>query len=183
MHFVSFVSFLTLLSDTSKLSPSHLQLQAHWDKQNVITIKENVRANQWPPLVSQWRGLSTLNPHTDQRGGLQHWWMTHRHFHITITKICSFPEPDKGFHWNSEIKKTTMVQKGAVLIISKTIWKGPFLIMSELLKVKAPWERENNEPERGGWWETWMEWFYGPWPDTIDPDWLSGINYTSRFKG
>lgn len=93
--FFYLASFLTSLSHASSIPLSHLQLHAHWDKQNVITIKENVTANQWQPLASRWRALSILHSHTDQRGMLSHWWMTHCHFKIALSqnnKDLLFPE-------------------------------------------------------------------------------------------
>lgn len=41
----------------------HLQLHTRWDKQNVMTIKENVTANQRERLVLGWRALSILHSH------------------------------------------------------------------------------------------------------------------------
>lgn len=52
--------------------------------------------------------------------------------------------------------------------MSKMKWKGPFLIMSELLKVKASGERERNNNDT----EKWLQWFYCLWLDTDDL-WIS----------
>lgn len=64
----SIVCFLVFPAVRRLLSFCHTpRLHKHWEKQNVITIKENVMVNQWQPLVYRGEQSSIKHFHLDQR--------------------------------------------------------------------------------------------------------------------
>lgn len=97
------VSLSTL---TSPLFHS-LQLRKHWEKENVITIKENVMINQWQPSVCQGEQSSIKHSHLDQRAST----LMNQLFHVI--KRWSL---NTTLRWQIEIVRSKRLKKWAVMV-------------------------------------------------------------------
>lgn len=154
--------FLTLLRDNFAPSHNHLQLHTHThthpDQQNVITITENVRANQWQLPVSRQWSSSLSHSATDQHAAslmkdvepLSHNKRRAGFFLLffSLASFCSFTAKKitpriMTANWNAKIKKARMAPKWAIIDNVKDILRETSRPkVSQPVWVKAFWRRE-----------------------------------------
>lgn len=96
---------------------------------------------------SAWRGSTLMN----NSQFLSRPTCSHGNKALLFPWAWSLQTASKLKLWHQKYKKRA--SNGPFVIMSRTVWKGPSLIMSGLSEGKSLSERDNHDSERRGWWE------------------------------